>query len=419
MNQERRNFWFFSLGRLISLMGSGIQQVAIPLFILDLTGSGTAMGTFVLITNLPRLIFGPFAGVFGDRFDRKKIMVYMDFARGALIILLGFFARFGFLGLTILFIAQFIISTLDILFDPATNAMLADLVPNEKLTKANSIVQGINSFSYIVGPALGGVLYGIFGIEIVFFANGISFAVSGLSEMFILYERTTEKVRVTLRSALKDIKDGLVFLKTINGLIMLLLFAMFSNFLMSSLFSVVMPFFTREVVGFSGEQFGLLQTSYIGGILIGNLVLGIFLSKKKPTRLFAAGIIAEVFLFGLFSAATIPVFVTLLGGSTWYYFAVLASILLVTGSFNALVNTPLLTMFQKKTPTEYRSRVFSVIALLAQLTVPLGGFLFGLALDHIQSHHLILIAAVGNAFVTVLFLALGMTKSLEKIPDKV
>src|SRR6056297_1989239 len=111
MNQERRNFWFFSLGRLVSLMGSGIQQVAIPLFILDLTGSGTAMGTFVLITNLPRLIFGPFAGVLGDRFDRKKIMVYMDFARGAIILLLALMTRLDALQISGLLIAQFAIST--------------------------------------------------------------------------------------------------------------------------------------------------------------------------------------------------------------------------------------------------------------------------------------------------------------------
>src|SRR6056297_971765 len=117
MNINKKNFYLYALGRLVSIIGSGIQQVAIPLFILDLTGSGTIMGTFVLVTNIPKLIFGPFAGVLGDRFDRKKIMVYMDFARGGLILLLALLARLNALEISGLMIAQFLISTFDITFD--------------------------------------------------------------------------------------------------------------------------------------------------------------------------------------------------------------------------------------------------------------------------------------------------------------
>ncbi|MFP4461664.1 MAG: MFS transporter, partial [Thermotogota bacterium] len=205
MNINKKNFYLYALGRLVSIIGSGIQMIAIPLFILDLTGSGTIMGTFVLVSNLPRLIFGPFAGVLGDRFDRKKIMVMMDFARGAIILLLAVMTRMDALQISGLLIAQFIISTMDITFDPATQAMLGDIVHNNDLNKANSIIQGINSFSFIVGPAMGGILYGLFGIEVVFLINGISFVLSALSEMFISYHQTTERGKVSIKSTLIDI----------------------------------------------------------------------------------------------------------------------------------------------------------------------------------------------------------------------
>ncbi|HCO70292.1 MAG TPA: MFS transporter, partial [Mesotoga infera] len=119
-----RNFWLFSVGRLVSLIGSGVQALAIPLYILDLTGSGTMMGTFAVITMLPRIVFGPIAGVLGDRFNRKLIMIYMDFARGAAILAMAYLADAEALTISILFIFQLLISTLDISFDPATAAML-------------------------------------------------------------------------------------------------------------------------------------------------------------------------------------------------------------------------------------------------------------------------------------------------------
>jgi len=193
-----------------------------------------------------------------------------------------------------------------------------------------------------------------------------------------------------------------------------LIFAMLSNFLMASMFSVLVPFFTREVVGFSGQQFGFMETSWVAGILLGNIILGVFLSKKKATTLFKTGIIAESFLFLLFAIIAYTFAVTFFGGSSWLYFSVIAVIFAFTGVFNALVNTPMLTLFQKKVSSNYRSRVFSVIAVLTQLIVPVGAFLFGIGLDHFDAHHLILVGSIGNMVVTFLFLIIGMTKALSE-----
>jgi MFS family permease len=418
MEHERRNFWLLVFGRLVSLIGSGIQQVAIPLYILDLTGSGTMMGTFVLVTNLPRLIFGPFAGVIGDRFNRKKIMVYMDLARGAVILLMAFMAGMGSLEIAGLMLLQVLISTFDITFDPATGAMVADIVPKEKLNRANSILQGVNSACYIVGPALGGIMYATIGIEAVFLANGISFLLSGVTEMFIRYKQTTEKKAISIKGTFSDIKEGFVYLKTLPGLIMLLTFAMISNFLLSGMFGVVLPFFTREVVGFSAQQFGYLETTWVIGILIGNIILGAFLAKKKAPALFKTGILAESVLFLLFAAVAFPTMTNFFGGNSWTYFFIIGAIFTCTGVFNALVNTPMLTMFQKKVETQYRSRVFSVISILAQLITPIGAFLYGLGLDRFETHNLILLAGIGNLIVTIVFLVIGMTKILEENEEK-
>ena len=129
MKEYQKNFMLLSAGRIVSLIGSGIQALALSLYILDLTGSGAMMGTFLLVTLLPKVLFGPFGGILGDRFNRKNIMVLMDFGRGAVIFVLAFFAFRGTLIIPIIYISQILISVMDVVFDPSTNAMLPDLVP--------------------------------------------------------------------------------------------------------------------------------------------------------------------------------------------------------------------------------------------------------------------------------------------------
>ncbi|HIH72724.1 MAG TPA: MFS transporter [Thermococcaceae archaeon] len=183
--KDNRNFWLYAMGRFVSLVGSGVQDVALPLFILDLTGSGTIMGIFMIISMLPRLILYPIAGVVGDKINRKWIMVWMDFGRGAVILFLALLASRNLITIPILFGTQFVVSLMNALFGPATSAMLPDIVEKEELMRANSILMSLNSTAYIVGPALGGIIYGMGGIMIAFLINGVSFIASGVSELFI------------------------------------------------------------------------------------------------------------------------------------------------------------------------------------------------------------------------------------------
>jgi len=418
MKDLGRNFWLYAIGRLVSLIGSGIQSLAIPLYILDLTGSGTIMGTFMVITMLPRILFGPVAGVLGDRFNRKMIMVYMDFARGAAILAMAVLAGANSLTITVLFIFQLLISTFDISFDAATAAMLPDIIESDKLLRGNSILGAINSLSYIIGPALGGILYGMFGIEAVLILNGASYIASAISEIFIRYQQTTEKGKISLKSVFKDVVEGVRYMRKINGLILVMVFAMLSNFLLSPFFSVVFPFFARTIVGFTSEQYGFLQSGWVVGVLIGNVILGTLLSKKRQGNLFAMGLTAETLILFLLTVFFFPYFIDLFGWASWRYFAALGLPILVTGIFNAFVNTPLNTLFQKIVPTNYRSRIFSVISILAQIATPLGAAIYGFAVDRVPVHYLILVSSIGNALLTLVFLLKGMTKLFDgKTPD--
>lgn len=407
MNLSLYNFWLYATGRLVSLIGSGIQSLALALYILDITGSGTMMGTFLLVTLLPKVVLGPVAGVVGDRIDRKKIMVYMDLARGVLIGIMAFLAFRGQMGIVSVYIFQLCISVMDIFFDPATGAMLPDIVKKEKLTRANSILGIINGLSYVIGPVLGGVLYPL-GIGVVFLINAFSFVASGISEMFIKYTQTTEKAKITLKQTYSDIKEGFSFFRNTKALFGVIMFAMITNFIYTPVLMVVMPYFTRQVVGFSSRQFGLLESMWVLGILFGNLLIATVLTKKNQGKLFAWGIFFQIFVFIFINIFMYPGFVKLFGGPSWLYFGILSTGFVIVGTFNAFVNTPLHVYYQSAVPTEVRSRVFAVISVMSQLIVPLGSAIYGFAVDRISAHILVSLALLIGGSITAMFFIKGV-----------
>ncbi|HQP57555.1 MAG TPA: MFS transporter, partial [Petrotogaceae bacterium] len=120
---EKRNLVLYVWGRFVSILGSGIQAMAIPLFILDLTGSAKIMSTVTMFSLVPMLIMLPIAGVLGDRLNRKHIMVNMDFARGILIFIMSVVSIYGGLNITVLIIGQIILAVLDAIFNYSTGSV--------------------------------------------------------------------------------------------------------------------------------------------------------------------------------------------------------------------------------------------------------------------------------------------------------
>jgi DHA3 family macrolide efflux protein-like MFS transporter len=314
-NAGKTNFRLFALGRLVSLIGTGIQMIAIPLYILDLTGSGAYMGIFTMLSLLPSLILGPFSGVIGDRYNRKKIMVSMDFLDGILILFLAFLAYIHSMNIAIIFTTQVFVSLIGAMFNSATSAMLPELVEEDELNRANSVIGGVNSFSMIVGPALGGIIYGVWGIGMVFLLNGVSFILSAISEMFIKYEKKSKNnEKLTAKIFFIDIKEGINYIFSYRGLKYLFIFAMITNFVFSPLFSVVLPYMVRKVIKFSAQQYGFLETSFTVGMLLGNIVFAVFLSKFHTKKLLLTGLFSFLGINLLFSFALFPQSVSYFSG---------------------------------------------------------------------------------------------------------
>lgn len=411
---QKRNLTLFISGRLISLIGSGIQAIAIPLFILDLTGSGTLMGVFTMLSMVPMLLTAPLAGVLGDRFNRKHIAVYTDFGRGILIMILAGLALYGKMNVTILFAGQVLISIMDSLFNASTAAMLADLVDMEDFNRANASKSAIDSLSMIVGPVLGGIIYGVWGIQMVFFLNALSFVISALCEMLIVYRITLQNnAGLTTSSFVTEIRDVLKFINKCKGLKQLFAFAMITNFIMSPVSSVAFPYILKKVIGFSSQHYGYLTTTFMIGLLFGNLLIGSIFVKINSGRLMKAGLLGDGVIFLILPAIAVPSVIRGFHGPSWLFFAVIASGFVISGILNAFVNTPLNTNLQKMVPTEMRSRFFAVLGLIAQLAVPVGSVIYGFLLDKIPSYLILATIGVVNLGITIFFLKYASPEAYE------
>ncbi|AMM54969.1 MFS transporter [Pyrococcus kukulkanii] len=385
-----RNFWLYAVGRWISQAGWIIQDVAVPLYVLDKTGSGAMMSLFIMAELVPRLLVNPIAGVIGDRYDRKKLMYGLDIARG---ILLFAVIALNFLEIHQLLIVQIIMSILGAFFSAGIVGMFPDLVKKNQLARAKSILNSGSQILRIAGPIIGGLIYALGGIKLAILINAISFFGSGLFEIMIEYRRETQGIS-SLREMWLEMIEGFRFMTRSRALMALVSFGILLNTFLNPVFVVVLPYLARIELGLSSVQFGGVETMGTLGTLAGNMLIALKLGERSEDVMFKA-IFAQLICLTSLAFLTRPI----LGNLA--YPALLVIICLI-GVFNALVNVPLFTKLQKAVPDSVRSRFFSALETMIMATTPLGMAIVGPMLDRLGVTTVVLILTIPS-FAVILY----------------
>lgn len=396
-----RDFWLFAVGRFVSQLGWAVQDVALPLYVLDQTKSGSMMSLFIIAEILPRALLSPIAGVVGDRYNRKNLMVWLDIVRGVLLFAV---IGFGLLGIRELLAVQILMSVMGTFFGAATGAMYPDLVTKEELASANSLLQSFGVVARIIGPALGGIIYAFGGIKLAILINAVSFFGSGLFETLIRYEWTSRKIE-SLGEVVEDLREGIGFLRSSTYLKVLLSYALFINFLLNPVFAVALPYVYRVELAFSSQWFGFLQTAFMVGMLAGNVLIMAKLGNKAENFLFK-GLFVQLGLVIVLAFLISPLIVL----STGELFVIFMTLNAVDGVFNALINVPIVTKVQRAIPSELRGRIFSVFDLIVGAMIPIGMAVVGAALDYISAWVMFLVSgALGIAVTAYYYIRHGET----------
>jgi DHA3 family macrolide efflux protein-like MFS transporter len=371
MAQENRaklwnlNFFLLWQGRLISVVGDIVYEIALGFWILAVTGSTALMGTLMAATILPRVIIAPFAGVWVDRSDRKWLLVWMDLIRGVLVILVGIAAITGIIQIWMVFVTGVILGMCGAFFGTAVNSAIPDIVPKTHIVKANSALALVYTGTGIIGNSAGGFLYQLLGAPWMFLINGISYIVSGLAEIFVKIPKVIQQEKEF--RFFEDLKVGFSYVWNEKGIRYLMLIAAVLNFFASMGFMLFIPLFQRT------EHLGPGLYGVLMGVFAGGLFLGFSLASAiniKPTNrffvFFWCGIAFSVML------VVIPLYL---------YFPLMLAFSFIAGTTNAILNALLGSILQLAVPQDKRGKVFGLMEALSQGLIPLsfaiGGILAG------------------------------------------
>jgi DHA3 family macrolide efflux protein-like MFS transporter len=377
-----RNLNLLLGGQLVSQVGDKFHMLAVAFLVLKTTGSPAKMGLVLFCSIFPAMILGIVAGAIIDRYNRKKIIVFADVARGMIVLAMSFLYVAELLSFPLLLLAQVAISVCTAFFDPAIPAMLPQIVDKEELTRANSKTQLVSGIATIAGPVLGGLTVAWSGYLVAFLINAISYLFSALFESFIRLGPVVRRNTVVTK-LWEDIKEGCQYVGGASQLMTILLMVAIIHFLVGSVEAVI-PVLATMLKGGSAENIGFIQTSFgIGSVLAAFIISIRSINGREVGFLFGSVCcMGMVFLMigGVFAVGARFV------GFFLFFFVCLGSLVIFAGiSFRSLI--------QKEVPEEMLGRVFGVVSSVGNISIPLAILLSGMLMEYVGPE--VLLAACG------------------------
>jgi len=356
-----KNFFLLWQGQLVSMLGDILYMIALDFWILDMTGSTGLMGLLSALTMLPRIVLGPFAGVFVDKWNRRNIIVITDLIRGIVITFVGIAGIFGFIQVWMVFIVGIISGLCSAFFGPAVNSIKPELVHESKFLKANSVTSLATSGMDMIGSAIGGVIYVAIGAPYMFLVNGISYLLSAFTEIFITEPKREKKTsKVTF---VEDFKEGFKFLWNFKTLRNIYLVASLLNLFINAAFILILPYF-KSMPFLGPEKYGLFMAAIPMGMLAGSMLLSIInIKKKQKFRLCATGI--------LICIGTLPIIFLV---ENFYMMIVIAFISFI---FNVIFNTIFNSSIMLLIPSDKRGKVGALMNTISGGLQPVGTLIGG------------------------------------------
>jgi MFS family permease len=363
------DFWKFWTGQAISALGDSFSGFALPLLIFKLTNSGLNLALTTAAYMLPYLLFGLVIGAWVDRLDRKRLMIFVDLGRAALIASIPILANVNALPLWWIYAVAFLSSTLSIAFDAADFAAIPSLVNQDDLVTANGRITASYSAARIIGPLLAGGLVAIMPIYDLIFLDALSFVVSSASLSLIRISFNASKGKKATRIR-DDVVEGLKYvlghpvLRNISAMMALV------NFVATTVGSQGVLFAERQL-GATDTMVGWLFSAGSAGVIVLSLLAG-RLRKRFPFSKVALGALMTE---GVLIVALSFTHVYWIGLPLWA---------LMSG-FGILFNINTGSLRQAIVPNHLLGRVISIAGVLAWSAIPLGAFLGGILVDRTQN----------------------------------
>lgn len=370
-----RDFTLVAIGQLISLFGNAILRFALALYVLDATGSAAVFGTVTAIAVIPTILLSPFGGILSDRVNRRNIMVSLDFATAALALGLGLLLSEEN-AVALITVTLLLLSVIQACYTPSVNSSVPLLQAEGNLVKANAVVSQVSMLANLIGPVLGGVLYGFFGAMPIILVSGVCFFLSAVLELFIHIPFQPLDAKTSILQIVKDdLRESIRFMtrEQPDILRITLMIAVYSLFVVSTI-TVGLPYMVRTVLGLSSQLYGAAEGLMAAAGIAGGIASGFLAGRLKTGRLY--------WLLVLSGAALVPVGAAFLldcGPMTCYI--VITICIMAMQLLIALFSIFMLSLAQSRTPSHLLGKMTAYIMTLTMCAQPVGQALYGVLFD--------------------------------------
>jgi MFS family permease len=365
---RHRNFALLWFGGLISMTGDMVLYIALPYHVYHLTGSALSTGLIFITGTLPGVLFGSAAGVFVDRWNRKRTMIVASILQGLCLLFL-FLARSAD-WLWVVYLVSFVESIITQFFSPAEKALLPNLVSEKHLMSANSLNALNHNMAILVGPAIGGVLMGVWGLTGVIFFDSASFLVAAVMIALITWspaqsmnEVSFSEIAGTIRTASavwhsvwQDWLEGIRLIKTNRMVINLFVSVGIANLGDPILVVLLIPFV--NILNGGPLVLGWLLTIRGLGGIFGGFIAGKFGNSSRLALTYSLGLCAV----GLFELIMVNIRIIYL---------VMVCLFLI-GISIVILNVSFLTLFQNSVADQFRGRIFGAWGTTVSILIILG-----------------------------------------------
>ena len=385
-----RDFTLVVIGQIISLFGNAILHFALPLYLLRETGSITLFGVVNACSFLPMILMGPIGGTAADRVHKGRIMVGLDFLTA---------------GLTACFcllwgkapLVPLVIGTLMLLYaiagayQPAVQASLPLLLAPDRLTQGNAVINMVATLANLLGPALGGVIFGLWGLSPILTIGGVCFFCSAVMEIFI---RVPQPAGV-LATVGQDLGESWQYISKERPVFLqaTLVLSAF-NLILSAVMIVGIPAIVAQVLDMSDARMGLTQAAMGFGGLLGGLLAGVLGPRLKP-RHGSVCLLACAGMAGLMGLAVLP------GVPAAASYWLITGMAMTAMAAAMLFTVVMLTLVQAQVPGQLLGKVIACIQAVANCASPLGQAGYGILFDRLSPWAVLMGAAVLSALVAL------------------
>lgn len=351
-----------------------MQNISVAWLVVTLTGSAVALGTATALQFLPILFLSLFAGVFIDRFPKRKILIATQTVSAIQALTLWILVSLKVINLWEIYTLSFLLGLVNAFDQPGRQAFVAEMVPDEDLGNAIALNSLVFNAARTVGPAVAGVTIAAVGIAPSFLLNGVSYL--GIIATLLLMRKSQlrtfkSKVDSTMKEGLKEGISYAVNKPAIASVLIVLIFIGTFGYN----FNTVLPLLTKFVMKGGAEMFGVLTSALGIGSMIGALVVA---GRQKPTRRF---IYSFATIFGIMDIAIS------LSRNFILTIILLVSLGIASISYIASTNTSL----QMDSPMHLRGRIMGLYVVIFAGSTPIGALFTGFVAEWLGTVHMILI----------------------------